>query len=162
MVEIEGLEEGAEGRVGALLATREIAAVDLADLNDDPEAHHGHANDATENATDEVDDEQVGRVPRPEHRVGQLAVAENDPVAQEDEELGDDEADHDLEDGADRHVVLDREDGEVEHARGDGAERNEEHEGEDEVLRVGRRHHLPEWQDSRDGGVQVRWRGKLK
>ena len=99
MVEVERLEESTEGRISAFLALGEVAAGNLADEDDHPDKHGGHADEAREDALDEVDDQQVRGVPCPEHRVGQLAVAENDPVAQEDEELGDDEANHDLKDG---------------------------------------------------------------
>ena len=68
-MEVESLKEGAEGRVSVLEPVGEVAAVDLANEDDHPDEHRGHPDEAREDTLDEVDDEQVRRVPRPEHRV---------------------------------------------------------------------------------------------
>ncbi len=114
MVEVERLEKGTKGSIGALLALGKVAAVDLADEDDYPEEHGGHPDEACEDTLNEVDDQQVRGVPRPEHRMRQVAIAEDKAVAEGDEELGDDEGDDDFQDGADGHIVVDGEDGQVE------------------------------------------------
>ena len=121
MVEVQRLEECAEGRIGALKAIGEVAAVDLANEDDYPDEHGAHANESSYNALDEVDDEQVRGVPSPEDRVGQVPIAEDVAVAERDEELGDDEGDDGFQDQADRHVVADCEDGQIEDSRRDRA-----------------------------------------
>ena len=143
VVKAEGLEEGGEGGVGALLALWEVAAVDDADLHDDPHEHGEHADDAGQDPPDEVYDEEVGRVPRPEHGVGEdPAPAEHDSVAKLDEEASDDHAQHHLEEDAQRGVAARREDGAVERAAGGYEEDGEDDEGGDVVLRECRRHDL--------------------
>ena len=50
----------------ALLALGKVAAVNLANEDNYPEEHGGHADEASENTLNEVDDQQVRRIPRPE------------------------------------------------------------------------------------------------
>ncbi len=85
MVEVECLKEGREGRIRALLALGKIAAVDDADLDHDPKEHGDHSDNAREDSADEVENQQVCRVPCPEDRMGQLStITEDNSVAEED------------------------------------------------------------------------------
>jgi hypothetical protein len=138
VVEVEGLKQGRESRVRDLLALGEVAAVDDANLDHDPEEHGDHSDDAREDPADEVENEEVGGVPCPEDRVGQLpSVAEDDAVAEEDDTLDDDNAQNRFEDEPDGQVRAESQGNDVHEPGGEHAQGNKEDISEDEVLGIG-------------------------
>ena len=143
MVEVERLEEGREGRVSALLALRKIAAVDDANLDHDPEKHGDHSDDARQDPADEVQNQQVRRVPCPEDRVGQLsAVTKDDAVAEEDDKLYENYGEDNFEDDSDGHVVAKGQSGNVHEPRREHTQRYEQDVSKNVVLGIGRGHNL--------------------
>jgi hypothetical protein len=143
VVEVERLEEGREGRVSALLALREIAAVDDANLDHDPEKHGDHSDDARQDPADEVQNQQVRRVPSPEDRVGQLsAVAEDEAVAEVHDELCENYAEDSLEDELDGQVVAEGQGGNVHEPGREHAKHYEQDVSENVVLGIGGGHDL--------------------
>ena len=110
-MEVERLEEGGEGRIRALLAHREIAAIDNTDLDHHPSAHTGNTDDAAQDSADEVNNKQVCRIPRPQYGVTQLPPTEDDPVAEEGEGLHDDDAKDNLKEDANGGVETESEGG---------------------------------------------------
>ncbi len=75
VVKQEGRQEGDEGSVLRLPALWECAGVHFTDVEHRQNYEHEHADDSSQQPPDNVDEQEVRRVPRPQDRVQQVVVA---------------------------------------------------------------------------------------